>query len=193
VTPHTIQKPKTTVETASNERVLHIANAINDEFNGCESDGDDCVVGIFDELHDSEVEDAYVQEVNDDKVLMVTPTSKQKKLSVSADEVVLTVEHKERLLRAERQIRVISKTTLADKFMENEVRKYVEESMWKCCKFITSNETMGDCMKEVSHQFAIAQDKCEHWKSSYAHAVPDALNNRQNNTCQDLKKELIGK
>lgn len=51
---------------------------------------------------------------------------------------------------------------------------------------------MEDCMKEVANQFAIPPDKREHWKSTYAHAVRDALNNRRNNTSQDLKKELKG-
>jgi hypothetical protein len=90
-------------------------------------------------------------------------------------------------------LRAISKTSLADRFMENEVRKYVKESLWKRCKFITCTETMSDCMNEVAAQFAIVGDKCEHWKSTYAHAVWDALNNQQNNTSQDLKKELSGK
>ncbi len=90
-------------------------------------------------------------------------------------------------------MRAISKTNLADKFMENEVRKYVKESLWKQCKFITCPETMGDCMAEVASQFAIPVEKREHWKTTYAHAVRDALNNRRNNTSQDLKKELAGK
>ena len=47
-------------------------------------------------------------------------------------------------------------------------------------------------MNEVAHQFAIEGNNREHWKSTYEHAVHDALNDRQNNTAQDLKKELIG-
>jgi hypothetical protein len=97
------------------------------------------------------------------------------------------------LLRAERQVRVISKTSHADKFLENKVRKYVKESLWKCCKFITCCETMDKYVNEVAEQFSIEGIKREHWKSTYEHAVRDALNNRRNNTAQDLKKELIGK
>jgi predicted transposase YbfD/YdcC len=48
-------------------------------------------------------------------------------------------------------------------------------------------------MNEVANHFAIAMEKREHWKSTYAHSVRDALNNRRNNTAQDLKKELAGK
>ncbi len=79
------------------------------------------------------------------------------------------------LLRAERQVRAISKTNLADKFLENEVRKYVKESLWKRCKFITCRETMDECMNEVAAHFAIEGDKREHWKSTYQHAVRMSL------------------
>ena len=48
-------------------------------------------------------------------------------------------------------------------------------------------------MNEVSGQFAIEEEKKEHWKSTYEHDVRDALKNRRNNTAQDLKKELNGK
>ena len=47
-------------------------------------------------------------------------------------------------------------------------------------------------MAEVASKFANTLDKRDHWKSTYAHAVRDALNNRRNNTSQDLKKELAG-
>ena len=146
------------------------------------------------EVNESEVEDNGMLE---EGIQVVTPKRKTKQ---NVEEVVLTVaqyqaviaEYKDRLWRAERQVRAISKTNLADKFMENEVRKYVKESLWKRCKFITCPETMEDCMKEVANQFAIPPDKREHWKSTYAHAVRDALNNRRNNTSQDLKKEFKG-
>jgi hypothetical protein len=52
---------------------------------------------------------------------------------------------------------------------------------------------MEECMNEVADQFAIEDKQWEHWKSTYEHTVRDALNNRQNNTAQDLKKELIDK
>ena len=48
-------------------------------------------------------------------------------------------------------------------------------------------------MNQVANQFTIDDKQREHWKSTYEHAVRDALNNRQKNTAQDLKKELIGK
>jgi hypothetical protein len=159
-----------------------------------EEDEDEGIQQPYAEVNDSEVEDNNILE---EQIQVVTPKSKTKQ---TVEEVVLSVveyqaviaEYKDRLWRAERQVRAISKTNLADKFMENEVRKYVKESLWNRCKFITCPETMEDCMTEVASQFAIPLDKREHWKSTYAHAVRDALNNRRNNTSQDLKKELTG-
>ncbi len=113
--------------------------------------------------------------VLDAELTLVTPRGKTAGLprtSDKEDEVDLTVvqykailrDYKEWLVRAERQVRAISKTSLADRFMENKVRKYVKESLWKRCKFITCTETMSDCMNEVANQFAILEDKREHWK-----------------------------
>ena len=113
-------------------------------------------------------------------------------LSVEQYQAII-VDYQARLVRAERQLRAVSKTALADKFMDNEVRKYVKESLWKRCKFITCDETMEECMTEVACHFAINLEKRDHWKSTYAHSVRDALNNRRNNSAQDLKKEVTGK
>jgi predicted transposase YbfD/YdcC len=124
--------------------------------------------------------------------LPVDAEAEEEEMTVQQYQVVLA-DYQDRLLRAERQVRAISKTHLADKFMENEVRKYVKESLWKRCKFITSAETMELCMNAVANHFSVATEKREHWKSTYAHSVRDALNNRRNNTAQDLKKELVGK
>jgi hypothetical protein len=96
-------------------------------------------------------------------VQIVTPRGKTAGLPATVGveaEVILTVVqyqaiiqiYKERLLMAKQQVRAISKThlSLADRFMENEVRKYVKESLWKRCKFIPCTETMSDCMNEVA-------------------------------------------
>jgi hypothetical protein len=149
----------------------------------------------FDQVNDSEGEE---DDILEEQLQVVTAKGKTPRGVV--EEAVLTVvqyqaaiaDYKDRLVRAERQVRAISKTNLADKFMESEVRKYVKESLWKRCKFITCAETMEDCMAEVACEFNIPLDKRDHWKSTYAHAVRDALNNRRNNTSQDLKKELTG-
>ena len=69
----------------------------------------------------------------------------------------------------------------------------MKESLWKKCKFITCSKTMDNCMEKVADHFNIAAGTGrDHWKSTYAHAVRDALNNRRNNTSQDLKKALLG-
>jgi hypothetical protein len=148
-------------------------------------------VGTYD-LVESEDEGAAMMEAQ-----LVTPSSKRPiavdvPTSVQQYKAIIK-NYQAQLERAERQICAISKTSLADKFLENEVRKYVKEGLWKRCKFITCRETMEECMNEVADQFTIEDKQREHWKSTYKHAVRDALNNRQNNTAQDLKKELIGK
>ena len=48
-------------------------------------------------------------------------------------------------------------------------------------------------MNEVADQFPIEDKKGEYWKVTNEHGMHNALNNRQNNTAQDLKKELIGR
>ena len=166
---------------------------------------DDADMGAFYQEHDEVEEEEEEDEEDGVGVQIVTPRGKtpaglpetagvevEGSLTVVQYQAIIR-DYKERLLMAERQVRAISKTSLADRFMENEVRKYVKESLWKRCKFITCTETMSDCMNEVAAQFGIVGDKREHWKSTYAHAVRDALNNRRNNTSQDLKKELSGK
>ena len=140
---------------------------------------------------------AVEEETDESKAQLVSPSTRR----TPTDEEPTTVKqycviihsYQTQLLRAERQLRAVSKSALADRFLENEVTKYVKERLWKHCKFITCRETMAECMNEVSAQFAIEDGKREHWKSTYEHAVRDALNNRRSNTAQDLKKELNGK
>jgi hypothetical protein len=152
------------------------------------------------------IEQDHAEEENetrseDDETQVITPpTKKQKRQKHNRDEALITVDQykamvttlQAQLRNAEQQIRAISKSTLVDKFMAGQVKKYVKESLWKRCKFITCRETMEECMEEVAHHFDIIGEKRDHWKSTYEHAVRDALNNRRNNTAQGLKKELIG-
>jgi hypothetical protein len=44
-----------------------------------------------------------------------------------------------RLVRAERQVRAISKTRVADTFLEGQVHTWTKETLWKMCKFITND------------------------------------------------------
>jgi hypothetical protein len=152
-----------------------------------ESDGDDDIEGT---------------RLEDDGTQVITPPSKrQKRAPDHGNNAPTTIEHYKAMLRtaqarlkaAEQQIRAISKSSLVDKFMAGQVKQYVKQSLWKRCKFITCRETMEECMEQVARHFQITGEKREHWKSTYEHAVRDALNNRRNNTAQCLKKELTGR
>jgi hypothetical protein len=148
--------------------------------------------------HDEEEDETGLE---DGETQMITPpTRKQKRQKHNQDDAPITIDQykamvttlQAQLRNAEQQIRAISKSSLVDKFMAGQVKKYVKESLWKRCKFITCRQTMEECMEEVAHHFGIIGEKREHWKSTYEHAVRDALNNRRNNTAQGLKKELTG-
>ena len=52
------------------------------------------------------------------------------------------IDTEERLQRAERQVRSIGKTRLADTFLEGQVRSWTKETLWKMCKFITDEQTI---------------------------------------------------
>ena len=86
-----------------------------------------CNTDVFDEM-ESEEEDDVVTEAK-----IVTPSSK----GPPKVDVPTTIKQYQAMIRnyqaqlecAERQIRTISKTSLADKFLENEVRKYVKEGL----------------------------------------------------------------
>jgi predicted transposase YbfD/YdcC len=181
---------------AKGHPVTQEAECLSDDGSGTDDDNER-EENLLSDGSDVEEEDAQLMTAVQ---AIVTPRrQEQAQLPVEEEEMtvqqyqIVLADYQDRLLRAERQVRAISKTHLADKFMENEVRKYVKESLWKRCKFITSAETMEHCMNEVANHFAVAAEKREHWKSTYAHSVRDALNNRRNNTAQDLKKELVGK
>lgn len=140
--------------------------------------------------------------IEDDETQVITPPKKGKRAHSSIHkEVDTTIEQYKAMIRtlqvelrsAQQQIRVISKSSLEDKFMAGQVKQYVKQSLWKRCKFITCRETMEECMEEVAGHFGITGEKRDHWKSTYEHAVRDALNNRRNSTAQGLKKELTGK
>ena len=111
---------------------------------------------------DEEVE----EEADKYKAQLVTPSARR----TPTDQEPTTVKqyraiirsYETHLLRAKRQPCAASKSALADKFLENEVKKYMKERFWKRCKFITCRETMEECMNEVSAQFAIEEEKKEH-------------------------------
>jgi hypothetical protein len=171
----------------------------DDEDLGQTGQTDDCLSEEEAE-EDAEDEEEDAADDEEEETQVVTPTSNGKREPQDYEVLPTTVEQYQamlrtvqaQLLRAERQIRAISKSSLVDKFLETEIKKYVKQGLWKRCKFITCRETMEECMEEVADTFSVKGNKREHWKSTYEHAVRAALNNRRNNTAQDLKKELIG-
>jgi hypothetical protein len=103
------------------------------------------------------------------------------------------IETEERLFRAERQGRAISKTRIADTFLEGQVRTWTKETLWKMCKFITNDKTMHQVMQKASKHFKVPAKEQEHWMSSYAHIVRDGLNQKRNACSQDLRKTIKSK
>jgi hypothetical protein len=103
------------------------------------------------------------------------------------------IETEGQLVRAERQVRAISKTRVADTFLEGQVRTWTKETLWKMCKFITNDQTMHKVMQKASKHFKVPASEQEHWKSSYAHIVRDGLNQKRNACSQDLRKTIKSK
>ena len=97
------------------------------------------------------------------------------------------------LVRAEQQVRTISKTRVADTFLEGQVRAWTKETLWKMCKFITNDKTMHKVMRKASKHFKVPDLEQEHWMSSYAHIVRDGLNQKRNACSQGFGKTIKSK
>ena len=103
---------------------------------------------------------------------------------------VALIETEERLERAERQVRTISRTRIADTFLEGQVRSCTKEIRWKMCKFITDDQTMHQVIKKVSKNFKVPAEEQEHLMATYSHIVRDGLNQKRNACSQDLRKKI---
>jgi hypothetical protein len=103
------------------------------------------------------------------------------------------IEAEERVARAERQVRAISKIRIADTFVEGQVRTWAKESLWKMCKFITNENTMNQIMAKASKHFQVPESERQQWMATFAHIVRDGLNQKRNACCQDLRKSLKSK
>jgi hypothetical protein len=103
------------------------------------------------------------------------------------------IDAEERLGRAERQVRAISRTGLTDTFLEAHVRTWTKQTLWKKCKFITNNDTMKQVMRKACSHFRVPLAEQPHWMSSYSHIVRDGLNQKRNACIQDLRKTLKSK
>jgi hypothetical protein len=98
------------------------------------------------------------------------------------------IKTKEQLVRAEHQVRAISKTRITDTFLEGQVRTWTQERLWKMCEFITNDQTMHQVMQKASKHFKVPALDQEHWMLSFAHIVRDGLNQKRNACSQDLRK-----
>jgi hypothetical protein len=90
------------------------------------------------------------------------------------------IETEGQLERAAQQVRSISKTRVADTFLEGQVRTWTKKTLWKMYKFITNDQTMHKVMHKASKHFKVPALEQEHWKASYAHIVRDGLNQKRN-------------
>jgi hypothetical protein len=103
------------------------------------------------------------------------------------------IETEERLERAERQVRTISRTRLTDTFLEGQVQTWTKETLWKMCKFITNDGTMHKVMQKASKHFKVDTGEQQHWMATYSHIVRDGLNQKRNACAQDLRKTIKSK
>jgi hypothetical protein len=103
------------------------------------------------------------------------------------------IETEERLERAERQVRTVSRTRITDTFLEGRVRTWTKETLWKMCKFITNDGTMHKVMHKASKHFKVDTAEQQHWMATYSHIVRDGLNQKRNACAQDLRKTIKSK
>jgi hypothetical protein len=103
------------------------------------------------------------------------------------------VDSEERRQRAEQQVRNISRTRIADTFLEGQVRTWSKETLWKQCKFITNDPTMNKVIRKAAKHFKVPELEKEHWMSTYAHIVRDGLNQKRNAVAQDLRQTVKSK
>ena len=115
-----------------------------------------------------------------------------KKLEPDALRAAL-IETEERLERAERQVRTVSRTRITDTFLEGQVRTWTKETLWKMCKFITNDGTMHKVMQKASKHFKVDTAEQQHWMATYSHIVRDGLNQKRNACAQDLRKTIKSK
>ena len=105
----------------------------------------------------------------------------------------MLIKTKERLVRAEHQVRAISKTRITDTFLEGQVRTWTKETLWKMWKFITNDQMMHQVMQKAGKHFKVPVLDQEHWMLSFAHIVGDGLNQKRNACSQDLRKTIKSK
>jgi hypothetical protein len=109
-----------------------------------------------------------------------TPTNQEEAGPSPAELRVALANTAKRLQHAEKQVRAISRTRIADSFQEGQVRSWTKENLWKQVKFITNDLTMNKIMTKAAKHFKVPKEEREHWMSTYAHIVRDGLNQKRN-------------
>jgi hypothetical protein len=92
------------------------------------------------------------------------------------------------------QIKTMTKMGGVDKYELMQIRKMVEEDLFKGVKFITTTAMVTKCMQYLSNKLNVPKETQRKWTPTYAHCLYcDALNNKHNNVPQDLKSEIRNK
>ena len=103
------------------------------------------------------------------------------------------IEAEDRLAKAQRQVRTISKTQITNTFVEGRVRTWTKETLWRKCKFITNDQTMQKVMQLASEHFQVTENEQQHWMATFSHVVRNGLNQKRNSCTQDLRKSIVSK
>jgi hypothetical protein len=112
---------------------------------------------------------------------------------LSAELRAVFIKTKEQLVRAEHQVRAISKTRITVTFLEGQVCTWTKATLWKMWKFITNYQTMHQVMQKASEHFKVPALDQEHWMLSFTHVIRDGLNQKRNACSQDLRKTIKSK
>jgi hypothetical protein len=128
----------------------------------------------------------------------LTPAALGGQLQINRHDTAGTLQESVAKLHAQnqmlaRQIRNVTKIGGVDKYELMQIRKMVQEDLFKRVKFITSTAMEEKCMKYLSNKLNVPAERQHEWSASYAHCVREALNNKRNNVSQDLKAEIKGK
>ncbi len=100
-----------------------------------------------------------------------TPTNQEEASPSPSELCVALADTAKRLECAEKQVRAISRTRIADSFQEGQVWSWTKENLWKQVKFITNDRTMNKIMTKAAKHFKVPDEEREHWMSTFAHIV----------------------
>jgi len=146
-------------------------------------------------LPDDDSDQDTLVEASDDDEGNKKPAAKRKshKGEQPAQLRAALIEAEDRLAKAQRQVRTISKTQITNTFVEGRVRTWTKETLWRKCKFITNDQTMQKVMQLASEHFQVTENEQQHWMATFSHVVRNGLNQKRNACTQDLRKSIVSK